>query len=223
VTCAVCGAPGRCANCGSRSFGIRRGGAERVEEWASTVARVPARRAKGVARFAPDRPAVIVGGPEAVKDIAPPALDIVGILDADLAGRRPGIGAMERALSTWMEASAWARPAGRVIVQTSKPNDPAVQALVSGNPDRFLRAEIPRRTDAGFPPGAPVFRVTGTADVETALRGLDPMTLLAAPGAGGETVCLLAIDPLEVATFAAAVRELAVRGTVTRVEAEPHL
>jgi primosomal protein N' (replication factor Y) (superfamily II helicase) len=223
VTCAVCGAPGRCANCGSRSFGIRRGGAERVEEWASAVARVPARRAKGVARFAPDRPAVIVGGPEAVKDIAPPALDIVGILDADLAGRRPGIGAMERALSTWMEASAWARPAGRVIVQTSKPNDPAVQALVSGNPDRFLRAEIPRRTDAGFPPGAPVFRVTGTADVETALRGLDPMTLLAAPGAGGETVCLLAIDPLEVATFAAAVRELAVRGTVTRVEAEPHL
>ncbi|MFL5736068.1 MAG: hypothetical protein ACJ76P_01870 [Actinomycetota bacterium] len=223
VTCAVCGAPGRCANCGSRSFGIRRGGAERVEEWASTVARLQARRAKGVARFPPGRPAVIVGGPEAVKDIPPPGLDIVGILDADLAGRRPGIGATERALATWMEASAWARPAGRVIVQTSKPNDPAVQALVSGNPDRFLRAEIPRRTDAGFPPGAPVFRVTGTADVETALRGLDPMTLLAAPGAGGETVCLLAIDPREVATFAASVRELAARGTVTRVEAEPHL
>ena len=223
VTCAVCGAAGRCARCGSASFGIRRGGAERVEEWASSLTRVRARRANGVARFPAARSAVVVGGPESVKDIPPPELDIVGILDADLAARRPGITAMERALTTWMEASAWARPSGRVIVQTARPNDPAVQALVSGNPDRFLRVEIPRRSDAGFPPGAPVFRITGSAELELALQALEPTTLLATPGAGGETVCLLAIDPRNVAAFAAAVRELAVRGTVTRVEAEPHL
>jgi primosomal protein N' (replication factor Y) len=223
VACAVCGAPGRCANCGSRSFGIRRGGAERVEEWASSITRVPARRAGGVARFPAGRAAVVVGGPESVKDIAPPELDIVGILDADLAARRPGVAAIERALATWMEASAWARPSGRVIVQTARPNDPAVQALVSGNPDRFLRAEIPRRTEAGFAPGAPVFRITGSAELESALRALAPTTLLAAPGAGDETVCLLAIDARDVAAFAVAVRDLAVRGTVTRVEAEPHL
>jgi primosomal protein N' (replication factor Y) len=223
VTCAVCGAPGRCANCGSRSFGIRRGGAERVEEWASSVTRVPARRARGVARFPAGRAALVVGGPESVKDIAPPELDVVGILDADLAARRPGITAMERALTTWMEASAWARPSGRVIVQTARANDPAVQALVSGNPDRFLRVEIPRRTDAGFPPGAPVFRIMGSAELEPALRALEPTALLAAPGAGGETVCLLAIDARDIAVFAATVRDLAVRGTVSRVEAEPHL
>jgi primosomal protein N' (replication factor Y) len=223
VACAVCGAPGRCANCGSRSFGIRRGGAERVEEWASSVTRVPARRARGVARFPTGRGAVVVGGPESVKDIAPPELDVVGILDADLAARRPGITAIERALTTWMEASAWARPSGRVIAQTTRANDPAVQALVSGNPDRFLRVEIPRRTDAGFPPGAPVFRITGSEELEPALRALEPTTLLAAPGAGGETVCLLAIDARDIAVFAATVRDLAVRGTVSRVEAEPHL
>jgi primosomal protein N' (replication factor Y) len=223
VRCAVCGADGRCANCGSRAFGIRRGGAERVEEWASSVGRVVARRANGAARFPSGRAAVLVGGPESVKDVDPPELDIVGILDADLAARRPGIGAAERALATWMESSAWARPHGRVIVQTSRPNDPAVQALVSGNPDRFLRVEIPRRSDAGFPPGAPVFRITGSTELESELRALDPTTLLAAPGAEGETVCLLAIDPKRVAAFAAAVRNLAVRGTVTRVEAEPHL
>jgi len=223
VACAVCGAPGRCANCGSPSFGIRRGGAERVEEWVSSIARVPARRARGVARFPAGRDALVVGGPESVKDIIPPELDIVGILDADLAARRPGITAMERALTTWMEASAWARPSGRVIVQTTRANDPAVQALVSGNPDRFLRVEVPRRTEAGFPPGAPVFRITGSAELETALRALEPTTLLAAPGAGGETVCLLAIDARDIAVFAATVRYLAVRGTVSRVEAEPHL
>jgi primosomal protein N' (replication factor Y) len=176
-----------------------------------------------VARFPAGRAAVVVGGPESVKDIAPPELDIVGILDADLAARRPGVAAIERALATWMEASAWARPSGRVIVQTARPNDPAVQALVSGNPDRFLRAEIPRRTEAGFAPGAPVFRITGSAELESALRALAPTTLLAAPGAGDETVCLLAIDARDVAAFAVAVRDLAVRGTVTRVEAEPHL
>ncbi|MFL5768101.1 MAG: hypothetical protein ACJ758_09705 [Actinomycetota bacterium] len=223
VTCAVCGAAGRCAHCGAASFGIRRGGAERVEEWASSLTRVQARRARGVARFPSGRAAVVVGGPESVKDIPPPELDLVGILDADLAARRPGVGAIERALATWMEASAWASPGGRVVVQTARPNDPAVQALVSGNPDRFLRAEIPRRTEAGFPPGQPVFRITGTPELEASLRELEATTLLAAPGAGGETVCLLAIDARRVAAFAAAVRDLAVRGIVTRVEAEPHL
>ena len=35
VRCMVCEAPGRCARCGARRFGIRRGGAERVQEWAA--------------------------------------------------------------------------------------------------------------------------------------------------------------------------------------------
>ena len=34
VACVVCGAPGRCRSCGGTSFGVRRGGAEHVEEWA---------------------------------------------------------------------------------------------------------------------------------------------------------------------------------------------
>jgi primosomal protein N' len=155
--------------------------------------------------------------------VGPPSLETVGILDADLAARRPGIAAMERSLATWMEASAWARPQGRVVVQTSRANDPAIQALVSGNPNRFLRSEGPRRAAAGFAPGDPVFRVFGSAALEESLSRLRPKTLLAAPAPSGETVCLVAIGIDDIVPFGEALRELAVRDVVTRVEAEPHL
>src|SRR5207302_5683363 len=136
---------GRCANCGGRAFGIAPGGAERVEEWAGRVATVPVRRASPLDPGPPAGEGIVVGGPEAVKDVSPPGLDLVGILDADLAARRPGLAAAERALAVWMEAAGWARPNGRVVVQTNRPGDPDIQALVQGNPMRHYRAEFQRR------------------------------------------------------------------------------
>lgn len=223
VVCAVCGAAGRCAACGASDFGLARGGTERVEEWARRVAPVPVSRigAEDTPR-PPGEAEVLVGGVEAVKDFGPVGLDLVGILDADLASRRPGLAARERALATWFEAAAWAMPRGRVVVQTRAPNDPAIQALVTGRPERFVRAEIPRRAEAGFPVGGPVFRVVGSAELETELRALAPRTLLVSE-LGGQTVCLLALDLGQVAAIGGALRSLAERGVVTRVEAEPHL
>lgn len=223
IRCVVCEAPGRCANCGASDFGVVRRGAERVEEWARGVAEVP------VSLLGPDDPPrpprgreVIVGGTDALKDLGPLGLDLIGILNADVSLHRPGVDARERAVVTWFEAAALARQDGRVIVQTSRPNDPAVQALVSGRPDRFHRGEAPRRTQAGFPPGFPVFRIAGTSDLESALRSLAHRTLLAS-SAEGATICLVALDPGDLPAFADAIRQLAVRGIVTRVEAEPHL
>jgi primosomal protein N' (replication factor Y) len=225
VRCLVCEALGRCANCGGTTFGLARGGAERVEEWAGGVTDATVRRYEpgaGEALPAQDEAAVVVGGPEAVKDVPPPTLDLVGILDADLAARRPGLASGERSLALWMEAAGWARPNGRVIVQSSRPNDPLVQALVAGNPDRFHRFDAPRRAAAGFPVGFPVFRVAGTADLEPSLAGLRPVTLLTTDLAD-QRVCLVTVHPDAVPAFGRAVRELAGRGVVTRVEAEPHL
>jgi primosomal protein N' (replication factor Y) len=223
VRCVVCEAPGRCAHCGASDFGIRRGGAERVEEWVAAIAPGPVRRIppRGRARLPKPRE-ILVGGPESVRDLGTGDLELVAILDADLAGRRPGLAARERALSTWMEAVAWARPSGRAIVQADRPNDPAVQALVRGNPDRFTVEESGRRSAAGFPVGAAVFRIAGTVDLEAALEAVEPTTLLTT-SAGGQTVCLLALEPDRVAELGRAVRELAARDIVTRVEAEPHL
>ena len=223
VRCTVCGAEGRCAHCGATAFGLARGGVERVEEWARSIAAVPVTRLGPQDQpRAPGEAEVLVGGLETLKDLGPVGVDLVGILNADAALRRPGMSARERALSAWMEAAAWARVDGHVIVQTNHPNDAAVQALVTGRPERFARSEIPRRTGAGFPPGGPVFRVVGSGELEAALGALHPRTMLTT-SLGDETVCLLALDPGDVAAFGRAVRELAERGVVTRVEAEPHL
>jgi primosomal protein N' len=203
---------------------------ERVEEWAGRVAPVPVRRyggggtsdATSLVRSSPGAEGILVGGAEAVKDVPPPGLDLVGILDADLAARRPGLASGERSLALWMEAAGWARPSGRVIVQSGRPNDPLVQALVAGNPARFHRADAPRRAAAGFPVGFPVFRVVGTADLEAELAALEPVTLLAV-GLGDQRVCLITVRPDAVQAFGRTIRGLAVRGVVARVEAEPHL
>jgi primosomal protein N' len=165
---------------------------------------------------------VLVGGPDDVRDLGPGGLDLVAVLDADLAGRRPGLAARERAVTTWMEAVAWARPAGRAIVQSSHANDPAVQTLVQGNPRRFHADEARRRAEAGFPVGSAVFRVAGRAGVEAELEPFEPTALLVSEGEE-QTVCLLALDPGRVPAFARAIREMAARDLVTRVEAEPHL
>ncbi len=221
IRCIVCEAPGRCRTCGETSFGIRRGGAERVEEWASRYAQVPVARVTRP-RLPKTRGEVLIGGAEAVRDLGVGDLDLVAILDADLAERRPGLAARERALAVWMEAVGWARPAGRAIVQSSHPSDPTVQALVRGNPDRFHARERERRTAAGFPVGAPVFRVVGTDQLEAAIQHHRPITALTT-SLGGRTVCLLALEPAGVAAFGAAMRALAATGIVERVEAEPHI
>jgi len=223
IRCVVCEAPGRCASCGRTDFGVVRRGAERVEEWARGVATVPVSL---VGRDDPPRPPhereVLVGGVDALKDLGSPRLDLVGILNADTSLRRPGVNARERALVTWFEAAAWARPDGRVIVQTNASNDPAVQALVSGRPERFHRSEAPRRGEAGFPVGAPVFRVAGGPSLEREIEALVHRTLLSSV-VGGATICLVVLDPEQVPVFGGAMRRLAAAGVVTRVEAEPHL
>jgi primosomal protein N' (replication factor Y) len=223
VRCAVCEAAGRCAACGASDFGVARGGVERVEEWARGVAPVPVTRLGG---DDPPRPPgaeeVLVGGIDAVKDVGATGLDLVGILNADASLRRPGIAARERALSAWAEAAGWAWPDGRVVVQTTRPNDHAVQALVTGRPERFARSEGPRLAAAGFPVGGPVFRVVGTEGLAGELDVLPHVTLLVSEPEG-QTVCLVALDPADVPSFGTAVRRLAERGIVTRVEAEPHL
>jgi primosomal protein N' (replication factor Y) (superfamily II helicase) len=224
VRCVVCEAEGRCARCGGTAFGIVRGGAERVEEWASSVASVPVRRAAEPRLPAPDGE-IVIGGAEEVHDLGTGNLDLVAILDVDLAARRPGMAARERALAVWMEAVGWARPHGRAIVQASDPSDPAVQALVRGAAARFHERERGRREEAGFPVGAPVFRVAGTRALTEELAALEPITLLTTTDPLDEerAVCLLALAPDRVPAFGTLMRELAPRGVVERVEADPHL
>jgi len=221
VSCAVCGAAGRCANCGASDFGIRRGGRERVKEWLCRATVLPV-RGSATPLEPPRRGEVMVGGPEAVKDFADPRLDLVAILDSDLAASRPGLASAERALGVWMEAASWAGHGGQVIVQSAEPGGAAIQALVAGNPERFHRHELLRREAAGFPAGFPVFKVCGGVGLALEIEGLSPVSLLST-SVGDEAIFLVTLRPEQVGAFGRIARSLAEKGLVTRVEAEPHL
>lgn len=216
VSCAVCGADGHCANCRSTDLGLMRGGVERVQEWAATLSPVPVEDAL------PAKGRVVVGGASSVKDVGRPELDLVAILNADVSAALPGLYAAERTLAVWMEAAGLARQDGRVIVQSRHPKDPAIQSLVSGNPERFHRSEVKRRADAGFPVGAGVFRITGTTGLPGVLEALRPTTLLVT-STQDEAICLLTLDLDRISDFGVEARKLATEGLITRVEAEPHL
>jgi primosomal protein N' (replication factor Y) (superfamily II helicase) len=213
VSCLRCGAAGRCSVCSGTSFGIERGGVERIAEWA--------------ARIAPTA-SVEVGTAASVKDVGPRRLDLVALLDPDRALARPGFHAGEQALATWMEAAAWAGPrsgGGRVLAHTRTPGDPAVQALVRWEPLPFLFAEATRRAEAGFAPGHAVFRVSSPAapeDVERAMKeaGARPVLTTAA---GQATLCLVTVPPGSLHSFRGEIVRMVTEGNVDRIEAEPNL
>ncbi|HEX2089829.1 MAG TPA: hypothetical protein VHI54_07890 [Actinomycetota bacterium] len=225
ATCSVCASAGTCAVCGAQQFGVERGGVERVAEWAErTLGRRVTQYAADEASSPPGED-VMVGTAAAVKDWGRIRVDVVAILDPDRALSRPGIHAAERAVATWMEASAWAGPrseGGRVLMQTRHAAHPAVQALVRWDPIRFLENDAKRRTDAGFDPLRALFRITGNSGLVESVTAAGGSSLVSTSGEGS-TVCLVSV-PLEcLPEFRNAVLRLAAEGTVDRVEAEPQL
>ncbi|HEV3474571.1 MAG TPA: hypothetical protein VG602_04325 [Actinomycetota bacterium] len=226
VACVVCATEATCPECGSTSFGVERGGTERLEEWARQLTRVAVTRVDtGEDATPPAEGTVVVGTAAAVKDFGPRRVPFVAVLDADRARRRAGLDAPSQALATWMEAAAWAGPrrdGGRVLVHTREPSDPAIQALVRWEPWLLHRAERRRRQEAGFPPGFPLFRVTGRQGLAEQLSSLEPAHLLTS-ALGDETVCLVTLRPDDTARFRDRVVAWAEEGLVTKVEAEPQL
>jgi primosomal protein N' (replication factor Y) (superfamily II helicase) len=224
AVCLVCRRPGECAVCGNRTFGVERGGAEHIAEWAARISPLPVEQDSGEHPM-PGRGRIVVGTAATVKDVGPLELDLVAILDPDRALSRAGRHAGEQALATWMEAAAWAAPrqaGGRVLVQTRRTGHPAIQALVRSEPVPFLRAEAALAKEAGFPPGYPVFRIAGTRGLEDRLRQAGAATVLSTDEEKA-SLCLVAVPPDTFEAFRGKVRRLAIEGAVTRVDAEPQL
>lgn len=226
ATCRVCRTPGRCAACGNGSFGVERGGVERIAQWARSIAGVPVLRdAAGAGPGERSAPGILVGTAASVKDVGRRQMDLVGILDPDRALSRPGIHAAEQSLATWMEAAVWAGSrggSGRVLVQTRHPSHPAVQALVRWEPVPFLKREGERRAEAGFAPGWAVFRMIGGTGIEGALAAAGAAPALTTV-AGGRTICLVTVRPEDLPALRVEVLRLATAGSILRVEAEPQL
>ncbi len=173
VACHHCGhnlpIPESCPECGEADALVACGpGVERVAEEAAAL--FPAARAEIMTSdtvYGPGAAAELVRRVEAheidlligtqimAKGHHFPLLTLVGVIDADLGLVGGDLRAAERTYQLLSQvagrAGRDARP-GRVVIQTYMPEHPVIDALVSGDRERFLAEEAAARRAARMPP-----------------------------------------------------------------------
>jgi len=135
-----------------------------------------------------------------------PYRGLVGILHADSGLNVPDFRAAERTYHLLVDAVSLSRPAsagGRVVLQTRLPTHHAVQAVLSGEPNRFYEEELTARRMLSYPPACYLAhlsvsgrdqRVVETAAMqwrksfEPSIGGQEPFMILGpAPVMGGRS------------------------------------
>ncbi|WP_181701574.1 primosomal protein N' [Chthonobacter albigriseus] len=173
LACHHCGhmepRPESCPSCGTMDSLVACGpGIERVAEELQEL--LPDKRAivlssdiaGGVQRLRAELEAiakgecdVIIGTQLVAKGHNFPRLTLVGVVDADLGLGHGDPRASERTFQLLAQVTGRAgRIAGKGfgILQTYAPENPVIQALVSGDPDRFYDTEMREREQAHMPP-----------------------------------------------------------------------
>ncbi|MFY9288288.1 MAG: primosomal protein N', partial [Alphaproteobacteria bacterium] len=180
--CPSCSAEGRFAACGP--------GVERVAE--EVKARLPKARFAIMASDTLDGPKaaqdlvdqmanqeldVLIGTQIMAKGYHFPRLTLVGVIDADLglAGGDPR--AAERTFQLLQQVagrSGRGEDKGHVLLQTTAPEHPVMKALIKGDRDAFMDAELKEREAYHLPPAWRLASVTVSgADVKEVIRLAD--------------------------------------------------
>jgi primosomal protein N' (replication factor Y) len=98
---------------------------------------------------------ILIGTQMAAKGHHFPNLTLVAVIDADLGLNGGDLRAAERTFQLLYQVAGRAgregRP-GRALIQTHNPEHAVMQALVSGDRDRFVEVELADRELAGMPP-----------------------------------------------------------------------
>ena len=98
---------------------------------------------------------ILIGTQMAAKGHHFPNLTLVAVIDADLGLNGGDLRAAERTFQLLYQVAGRAgregRP-GRALIQTHNPDHAVMQALVSGDRDRFVEVELADRELAGMPP-----------------------------------------------------------------------
>ena len=180
LRCHHCGATAplatRCPACGSPRIRYLGGGTERLER--EVRERFPDHRIgrldrdvlarRGAAERVLDALRdgaldVLVGTAMVAKGIDVPEVTLVGVVSADIAMNLPDLRASERTYQLLVQAVGRAgrgdRP-GRAIVQTYRPDHPAVLAAAAGDAAAFYRAELASRRQFGLPPFGRLVKLT---------------------------------------------------------------
>jgi primosomal protein N' (replication factor Y) len=183
VACHHCGhrepVPERCDACGSPSVARHGAGTERLEAELAEALDVPVFRLDAdtvgtkdavpelLARFAAARAGLLVGTQMVAKGHDFPDVTLGVVVDADSTLRFPDFRAEERtfALIAQLAGRAGRGPrGGRVLVQTTAPDAPAIVAAAHHDTAGFVAAELERRRALDYPPFADLIRVVLAAD-----------------------------------------------------------
>src|SRR5919106_2813159 len=182
LSCHHCGhrelAPRVCPDCGSVSVARHGAGTEQLErELEELVAPLPVFRldsdmaaAAGVAtvlrRFDEAEAGVLVGTQMVAKGHDFPDVTLGVVLDADATLRFPDFRAEERtfALVAQLAGRSGRGPeGGRVLVQTTAPDAPAIETAAEHDTESFLAGELERRRALRYPPFVDLIRVVASA------------------------------------------------------------
>ena len=182
IACHHCGhrerVPQRCDACGSLSVARYGVGTERIEAELAEALDVPVFRLDAdtaatkdavpelLGRFHAASAGVLLGTQMVAKGHDFPDVTLGVVLDADSTLRFPDFRAEERtfALIAQLAGRAGRGPqGGRVLVQTTAPDAPAIEAAAQHDTEGFLAGELERRRALRYPPFADLIRVVVSA------------------------------------------------------------
>ena len=189
LACHHCGhrerVPDRCDACGSPSVARHGAGTERLEaelsealdvpsSGSTPTPRAPRTRCPSCSRASPPRPPACSSARRwSPRATTSPTSRSASCVDADSTLRFPDFRAEERtfALIAQLAGRAGRGPrGGRVLVQTTSPDAPAIVAAARHDTPGFVAGELERRRALDYPPFADLIRVVCTAEEPGAPR-----------------------------------------------------
>ena len=189
IACHHCGhrerVPDRCDSCGSLSVARYGAGTERIEAELRAELDVPVFRLDAdttavkdavpelLGRFQAAPAGLLLGTQMVAKGHDFPDVTLGVVLDADSTLRFPDFRAEERtfALIAQLAGRAGRGPeGGRVLVQTTAPDAPSIEAASRHDAEGFLAGELERRRGLRYPPYADLIRVIASAEAPEPVR-----------------------------------------------------
>lgn len=183
AVCHYCGysviPPTHCPQCGSMEAGYSGFGTEMIEEEVRRtfpdlrILRVDADSTskKGSLKetldlFRSGTVDILLGTQMVAKGLNFPGVRLVGVVLADTALNLPDFRSAERTFSLIVQVAGRAGryfPDGKVIVQSFRPQDPAITRACTMDIDGFYESELAQRKILGFPPFSRIIRFTTRA------------------------------------------------------------
>jgi primosomal protein N' (replication factor Y) len=197
----------QCPECGSLDVGFSGLGTEGIEEALAAafpdlvVRRVDTDSVRertalrgALEDFRQGRVHVLLGTQMVAKGLDFPGVRLVGIVNADTGAWMPDFRAAERTFSLLVQVSGRAGrsvPDGLVLIQTLRPESPAIALAREGRLEEFYTSELAARRDLGFPPFTRLIRlVLRGKEKETVGKAADALAgpLTTALGGDGEVL-----------------------------------